>query len=191
MPDGADRHVVLSGCSGGGKSALLAELGSRGFATVPEPGRRIVDRALAGLGGPLPWVDLAAFARKAIDMSRADRRAAAATDTWLFFDRGLIDAAAALAFATKAPLAPMVGGDPRFHRQVFVTPPWRDLFVQDDVRRHGWPSAIAEYDRLCAAYAELGYAVTVLPKTGIAARADFLLDRLDQPRIHASIAAQP
>ena len=36
------RHVVLSGCSGGGKSALLAELSSRGFETVEEPGRRIV-----------------------------------------------------------------------------------------------------------------------------------------------------
>ena len=37
-----DRFVVISGCSGGGKSTLLAELGRRGYAVVEEPGLRIV-----------------------------------------------------------------------------------------------------------------------------------------------------
>ncbi|MPT22826.1 MAG: ATPase, partial [Starkeya sp.] len=37
-----DRFVVISGCSGGGKSTLLTELARRGFAVVEEPGRRIV-----------------------------------------------------------------------------------------------------------------------------------------------------
>ena len=37
-----DNFFVLSGCSGGGKSTLLAALARRGFATVEEPGRRIV-----------------------------------------------------------------------------------------------------------------------------------------------------
>ena len=37
-----NRFIILSGCSGGGKSTLLAELARRGFATVEEPGRRIV-----------------------------------------------------------------------------------------------------------------------------------------------------
>jgi RNase adaptor protein for sRNA GlmZ degradation len=36
-----DRFVVISGCSGGGKSALLEELGRQGYPTVEEPGRRI------------------------------------------------------------------------------------------------------------------------------------------------------
>ena len=30
----ASRHVVISGCSGGGKSTLSAELSRRGFETV-------------------------------------------------------------------------------------------------------------------------------------------------------------
>jgi predicted ATPase len=32
-----NRFVVISGCSGGGKFTLLAELGRRGYATVEEP----------------------------------------------------------------------------------------------------------------------------------------------------------
>src|SRR5690349_6338919 len=37
-----DRHVVISGCSGGGKSAQLDELAARGYRTFPEPGREII-----------------------------------------------------------------------------------------------------------------------------------------------------
>jgi len=33
----SDRFVVLSGCSGGGKSTLLAELARRGHSVVEEP----------------------------------------------------------------------------------------------------------------------------------------------------------
>ncbi|MBQ2262738.1 MAG: AAA family ATPase, partial [Loktanella sp.] len=64
----ASRHVIISGCSGGGKSTLLLELKRRGFETVEEPGRRIVLEELRGDGKALPWVDLEAFARKAIKM---------------------------------------------------------------------------------------------------------------------------
>jgi predicted ATPase len=71
-----DRFVVISGCSGGGKSTLLEELAARGYAVVEEPGRRIVQEELAGNGAALPWVDAAAFARRAIAVALADREAA-------------------------------------------------------------------------------------------------------------------
>ena len=67
-----DRFVVISGCSAGGKSTLLAELSRRGHAVVEEPGRRIVQEELQGEGLALPWVDPIAFARRAITMSLED-----------------------------------------------------------------------------------------------------------------------
>lgn len=69
------RHVVLSGCSGGGKSTLLSALGRRGWVVVPEPGRRIVEEEQRGDGRALPWVDLAAFAMRG---SKSPPRIAAA-----------------------------------------------------------------------------------------------------------------
>ncbi|RCS22579.1 hypothetical protein DUT91_16925 [Phyllobacterium salinisoli] len=60
------RHVVLSGCSGGSKSTLLAELERRQFAVVSEPGRRIVEEELRGDGAALPWIDLSAFNGRAL-----------------------------------------------------------------------------------------------------------------------------
>ncbi|WP_409999599.1 AAA family ATPase [Rhizobium leguminosarum] len=50
-----NRSVLISGCSGGGKSTLLAELAARGHAVVEEPGRRIVKQELEGDGAALPW----------------------------------------------------------------------------------------------------------------------------------------
>ena len=48
-PQFHDRNklVVVSGCSGGGKSTLLTEMARRGDTVMPEPGRQIVNEELA------------------------------------------------------------------------------------------------------------------------------------------------
>ena len=81
---------MISGCSGGGKSSLLAELARRGYATITEPGRRVVEAELAGDGAKLPWVDLAGFAREALRLAVADHRAARHLHGPVFFDLSLI-----------------------------------------------------------------------------------------------------
>lgn len=177
MPNPSN-HVILSGCSGGGKSTLLDELARRGVATVPEPGRRIVAEESRGEGKALPWVDMEAFARRALDLATQDRATVAHQTGWAVFDRGLIDAAAALEHAAGVPVAETLGDVPRFHREVFLAPPWPEIYAADAERQHDMAEAEAEYRRLLAAYEALGYETVLLPKTGVQARADFLLSRL-------------
>jgi predicted ATPase len=176
-----ERFVVISGCSGGGKSTLVAELGRRGHATVEEPGRRIVKDELLGDGAALPWVDGAAFARRAIALALSDRAAFNGAADWVFFDRGLIDAAAALQHLTGEPILAPLGKAHRYHNQIFLTPPWPEIYVTDNERRHGLEAALAEYRRLLEVYPSLGYEVTILPKLGVSDRADFLLRVLHPP----------
>jgi predicted ATPase len=173
-----DRFVVISGCSGGGKSALLAELGRRGHAVVEEPGRRIVKEELKGDGSALPWVDEAAFARRAVAMALADRASAGVLDGWVFFDRGLVDAAAGLQHLTGEQVLKALGQSHRYHRRVFLAPPWQEIYVTDRERRHSLDAALAEYSRLLEAYPSLGYEVFVLPRMGVVGRADFVLNTL-------------
>ncbi|WP_323015294.1 AAA family ATPase [Devosia sp.] len=173
-----NRRVLISGCSGGGKSTLLLELAARGFAIVPEPGRRIVKAELEAGGGALPWLDLAAFARRAIDMAMADHAAASARPGWTFFDRGLVDAACALSHATAEPPEAAALAAHRYHRQVFMAPPWPEIYGADAERQHGLMDAIAEYDRLAALLPALGYEMVLLPKRAVEERADFILQRL-------------
>ncbi|MBY5395492.1 AAA family ATPase [Rhizobium leguminosarum] len=175
-----NRLVLISGFSGGGKSTLIAEFAARGHATVEEPGRRIVKQELEGDGAALPWVDMAAFARRAIEMAMADHKAAREQSGWTFFDRGLIDPAAAHQHLTGEPILEKLGVAHRYHQRVFLTPPWPEIYTTDPERRHGFDEAVAEYDRLAAIYPMLGYDVVMLPKIAVADRADFILDCLSR-----------
>ncbi len=173
-----NRFVVISGCSGGGKSTLLAELGRRGYATVEEPGRRIVKEEMRGGGSALPWEDAIAFLRRAVEMALADRATARRLEGWVFFDRGLIDAAAGLEHLTGEPALATLGQSHRYHRRVFLTPPWPEIYVTDEERRHTLDTAIPDYRRLLDVYPSLGYEVTILAKCSAAERADIVVRAL-------------
>lgn len=169
--------IVISGCSGGGKSTLLAELRQRGHLTILEPGRRVVEAEVSRGGSALPWTDMAAFARAALELAWSDLQGVSNLRS-AFFDRGVVDAACALEHATGEPqLAALVGRLP-YRPLVFLAPPWRDIYVTDEARQHGFESAVAEYVRLEAAYSSLGFETLILPKTRVEARADFIMDAL-------------
>ncbi|WP_371311707.1 AAA family ATPase [Phaeobacter sp. LSS9] len=172
------RHVILSGCSGGGKSTLLAELSGRGFETVPEPGLRIVAQEMRGAGGALPWVNMEAFARRAMELARADRQRMTTAMGWVFFDRGLMDAVLALDHAYGLSVAATLDPAERYYDVVFLTPPWPEIYRQTAERRHSYAQAREEYTRLRAGYQMLGYDIVILPKTDVVARADLILARL-------------
>lgn len=167
--------VLITGCSGGGKSTLLVELAARGFSVVEEPGRRIVREELESKGDALPWVNLAAFAQRAIALSIEDHATASQGGGWTFFDRGLVDAAAALQHATGKLLLEDLLATHRYHSQVFLTPPWPEIYENDAERKHGLADAVAEYERITALLPKLGYDVVILPKAPVSERADFLL----------------
>ncbi|MGF6308930.1 putative ATPase [Bradyrhizobium sp. i1.8.4] len=177
--------VLISGCSSGGKSTLLVELRGRGYRVVEEPGRRIIAHELTSGGAALPWVDAEAFLRRAIDVALKDIDVAlkdiATAQThsgWVFFDRGLVDAASALEALTGEPVLRLLCSTHRYHARVFMTPPWPEIYVTDAERRHGIEAAIAEYQRLMQTLPALGYDVMNLPKISPSPRADLVLATL-------------
>jgi predicted ATPase len=100
-------------------------------------------------------------------------------DGWVFFDRGLIDAAAALEHTTGNTVLTALGQANRYHRRVFLAPPWPEIYETDSERRHGLDVALAEYSRLLETFPSLGYEVLILPKVGVSERADFILNTLE------------
>ena len=170
-----NRRVLISGCSGAGKSTLVREMRKRSHRVVDEPGRRVIAEERAGSGVALPWVDMAAFARRALDMSRSDLETVSDERGPIFFDRGLVDAAVGLQEATGTPYRETLGDDRHYASPVFLAPPWPEIFVQDTDRRHDLAAAIAEFERLTSAFSTLGYDVVLLPKTDVEERADFVL----------------
>jgi predicted ATPase len=175
-----NRFVVLSGCSGGGKSSLLEELRSRGYRVIDEPGRRIVQVELESNGQALPWLDLEAFAREAVRTANDDLRLAATMPGWVFFDRGLVDAAVALQYATNEALSPTLGYC--YYRTIFLVPPWKEIYASDSERQHSFEEAVSEFERLRTAYETLGYKVVLLPKKSVQTRADLVLSVLSSEK---------
>jgi len=176
----ARQFVVLSGCSGGGKSSLLAELGRRGYATYEEPGRQVVKEQLLIGGDALPWGDVDLFLELTISRSIHHLVEAARGDKIAFFDRGIIDQINGWpARGLTIPKHLLSAADHfRYHKTVFLVPPWREIFANDAERRHNFEDSVAMYDALIETYERFGYEPIVVPKTDVAARADFVSARL-------------
>ena len=165
------RRVLVTGCSGAGKSELLKEMAARGHETVKEPGRRVI-RAEERMGGAgLPWKNEERFSRLCLKMAAADWDGARIGTA--IFDRGVFDAAAHLERLGHQDEAARYFTQYRYDIMV-LAPPWPALFAQDAERRHGLDAAIAEYEALSEAARRLGYAPEILPEDTIAARADWL-----------------
>lgn len=175
-----DRFVVVTGCSGGGKSTLLAELERRGFGTFPESGRQIVKEQDWTGGDALPWTNPEKFAELAVSRSLYFLIQAATLPGPAFFDRSPVDQLAWME-RTGRPVPSTIAGAVarcRYNPIVFVAPPWPEIFAMDPERRHGLDAALEEYGPLVAAYGRLGYRCVELPKVDVAARADFVLETL-------------
>jgi predicted ATPase len=124
----------------------------------------------AGIGGQWCVVRIRIAAR--VRGGKLLESSAPASGGWIFFDRGLIDAAVALQHLAREPVLEEYGQAHRYHRRVFLAPPWPELYMIDRGRRHNPAAAVAEYYRLLKAYPSLGYEVSVLPRIGVVERAD-------------------
>ena len=67
-----------------------------------------------------------------------------------FFDRGLIDAAAALERLTGEPTLAALAQAHRYHNRIFLVPPWPEIYVTDTERRNDFDEAIVEQS-ICSA----------------------------------------
>ena len=91
----------------------------------------------------------------------------------IFFDRGVIDS-----LDPRWPAPPDLveaARSRRYNRQVFVFPPWRDIYGVDDERRQTWDEAEATFDRVMEGLARFDYDPILVPRGSIAQRADFVM----------------
>jgi predicted ATPase len=178
----AHKFVVLSGCSGAGKSSLLAELGRRGFPIYEEPGRQIVKEQLYIGGDALPWANVNQFVELTISRSIHHMVTAVRGDRLSFFDRGIIDQVSGLEHLGLTIPEHFAAAVDRFryHEKVFMMPPWPEIFSNDDERKHSFEDAVSSYSTLLRTYERFGYRMVLVPQLEVSARADFVLKHLKE-----------
>jgi predicted ATPase len=63
----------------------------------------------------------------------------------------------------------------RYHRRVFVAPPWRDIFALDAERKQSFDEATETYEMMVETYSALGYDLIPLPLSSVQERLQFVL----------------
>lgn len=192
---GSASLIIISGCSGGGKSSLIDALAERGFAVRHEAGRQIVKEQLLIGGDGLPWDKLHRFVDLTVSRAAHQFNTVRPDEGPVFFDRSIVDVAtytARIGHETPPHLQAMLEHY-RYHSTVLMIPPWEEIFQTDAERRHGFEEAVEEYEALLTAYKDLGYETRIVPKAPIPERIVFILSAIDgvSPRQAGSTRSKP
>ena len=177
------RLVVISGCSGGGKSTLLDALARRGHDVVPEAGRQIVKEQLSIDGDALPWADQRKFVELLLSRSMYLYNAVRARSKVVFFDRSIVEPCTYfMRDGVETPPSIRFALERyRYFDTVFMTPPWRELYATDAERRGSFAAAEASYAELVESYSAVGYRISIVPRASVAERVAFVERELRAP----------
>jgi predicted ATPase len=171
-----DRMFIITGGPGSGKTTLIEALAAHGFSHMPEAGRSIIQDQMAIGGTALPWSDRAAFAELMLSWEMRSYRLAQGIPGPVIFDRGIPDVVGYLNLSgLPVPLHIKEAARKfRYHRRVFIAPPWPAIFAQDAERKQSIEEADATYRAMVEVYSGLGYELLPLPLATVEERVQFV-----------------
>ncbi len=177
-----DRFFVITGGPGSGKTFLIEALRNLGFHCVEEAGRKIIQEQIKTGGKALHWENQDHFKRLMLEhaIETYDQSLKNHPDETVFFDRGLIDLVAydrLIKSSTTHQLKEAVSKR-SYNQKVFVAPPWKEIYRNDEERKQSFEEAIQTYMNLIQVYQEYGYSIIELPKVSVDERAKFILEEL-------------
>lgn len=169
---------VFTGGPGAGKTAVIEILEKKGYPCIPEVARQIIREQVVSGGSGVPWKDMQLYTQLMQTQTIAVFDAAPSTSAGAcFFDRGLPDVIChaqlnslpvdeALQTATQ---------QLRYNQQVFLFPPWEEIYHIDAERKQSFETAVATYEELKDVYRKYDYVLVEVPKMSIIDRAEFIL----------------
>lgn len=143
MPITNPNLFILTGGPGAGKTTVLLELEKRGFPHAPEVARQIIQEQVRSGGTALPWKDRELYTRRMHERQVASYQAHTPAPSVTFSDRGIPDT------LTYARLIGMADEDfirracdqYRYAPQVFIAPPWKEIYETDTERKQDFAEA--------------------------------------------------
>lgn len=175
MTNTAADLIVISGGPGAGKTTVLGQLALAGYSVVPEVARRIIAERKAMQLSPRP--EPAEFAQTIFNRDIEQYEAAKAVSGISFFDRSIIDSLGflkGLGLVTEHQQNVVVERYP-YHCEVFIFPPWKDIYHTDSERDQTYEESVEVYHSICRFYGQCGYSLVEVPRAGVDERCEFLV----------------
>ena len=173
-------YYIFSGGPGSGKSTVLNLLENRGYMTVGEVARDIIQNQVRTGGDAVPWSNTIRYSHLMLLHSIVDFEEFVHIDKPCFFDRGIIDTVG-YARLIGIPITNDMedaANKYRYNHKVFLFPFWKEIYVNDAERKQDVDEAERTYWALKAEYERFGYNTIDVPCLTSQQRADWILEHL-------------
>ncbi len=170
---------VITGGPGFGKTQLIEALRRSGYLCSGEFARDLIEEQTAVGGTILPWKNPRLFQEEVLK-KRVGFFETVPVGALAFADRGIPDQ---LAFAEykgfrKPEILIEKAWEYRYAPIVFVTPPWPEIFGNDQIRTETFEEASMIDQAIRTCYSDLNYRLIDLPLVPVKNRINFLLETI-------------
>lgn len=174
------KRIVITGGPGSGKTALINFLENEGHHVMHEISREVIQQAQKEGIEQLFLEDSMLFSQKLMDGRLKQFKAGDLCEVpILFYDRGMPDVTAYLDYVNEMyPLE--FEQNCRSHRYdyVFVLPPWKEIYKQDNERYESYEEAEKIFQFLKSGYENYGYLIHEVPMGAVKNRVQHILETI-------------
>lgn len=174
------RKIVITGGPGTGKTSIIRSLEESGHNCLHEISRQITLEAQEQGVQQLFLTEPLLFSERLLEGRIRQYKEAEFTEADpVFIDRGIPDVVAYMDyFGNEYPCLFEKACEDYRYDQVFILPPWKEIYISDNERYENFEQAVLIYRHLIETYRRTGYMPLEVPIGPIAERRDFIVDNL-------------
>ena len=176
---GENYRFIVTGGPGSGKTSLINALSDKGYKVFPEIAAKLMESGVkAPVSKPEPKIGRAFAA--AVLKERIRYYTEADKSNLNFYDRGIPDSLGFLNYLGQdvpEGLKRSISKYP-YNNNAFILPPWKEIYVQDNIRMEDFEIAVKIYNSIRLIYLEYGYKLWTVPKIPVEERVGFVLQTI-------------